>query len=94
MVRCCDDTVDKKQVNSYVLKLLFMEGVEQPKISPKKPGNALSDALLMSRFQNFAADAAKKLINELIKKKVRSARFFKSALRAVLINSLIRGQRF
>jgi len=27
----------------------------------KIPGNALSDALLMSRFQNFAADAAKKI---------------------------------
>jgi len=37
VVRCCDDTVDKKQVNSYVLKLLFMDGVEQPKISPKNP---------------------------------------------------------
>jgi len=34
------------------------------KLTTKKmaqnPGNALSDALLMSRFQNFAADAAKK----------------------------------
>ena len=59
-----------------------MEGVEQPKISPKKPRNALSDALLMSRFQNFAADAAKK--------KPRSARFFETALRAVSINQLIR----
>ena len=49
----CDHTVDKKRVNSCVPKHLFLEGVEQPKISPKKPGNALSDALLMSRFQNF-----------------------------------------
>jgi len=47
-------------------------------MSPKKPGNALSDALLMSCFQNFAADAAKK--------KPRSVRFFETALRAVLIN--------
>ena len=46
-------------VNSAVLKHLFLERVEQPKISPKNPGNALSDALLMSYFQNFAADAAK-----------------------------------
>ena len=61
MARRCDNTVDKKQVNSCVLKHLFLEGVEQPKIWPKKPENALSDALLMSRFQNFAADAAKKL---------------------------------
>jgi len=60
MSRRCDYTVDKKRVNSCVLKHIFLEGVEQPKISPKKPGNALSDALLMSRFQNFAADAAKK----------------------------------
>jgi len=60
VARRCDDTVDKKRVNSCVLKHLFLEGVEKLKISPKKPGNALSDALLMSRFQNFAADAAKK----------------------------------
>jgi len=33
----------------------FFEGVEQPKKSPKNPGNAVSDALLMQRFQNFAA---------------------------------------
>jgi len=56
----CDDTVDKKRVNSCVLEHLFLERDEQPKISPKKPGNVLSDALLMSCFQNFAADAAKK----------------------------------
>jgi len=60
MARRCDYTVDKTRVNSCVLKHLFLEGVEQPKISPKKPGNALSDALLMSHFQNFAANAAKK----------------------------------
>jgi len=56
----CDDTVNKKRVQSCVLKQLFLERVEQPKVSSKKPGNAFSDALLMSRFQNFAADAAKK----------------------------------
>jgi len=60
VVRHCDDTVDKKRVNSCVQKHLFLERVEQPKISPKKPGNALSDVLLMSCFQNFAPDAAKK----------------------------------
>jgi len=32
MVRHCDDTVDKKQVNSCVPKHLFLEKVEQPKI--------------------------------------------------------------
>jgi len=53
MIRRCDYTVDKKRVNSCVLKHLFLEGVEQPKISPKNPGNALSGALLMSRFQNL-----------------------------------------
>jgi len=35
--RRCDDTVNKKRVNSCVLKHLFLEGVEQPKISPKTP---------------------------------------------------------
>jgi len=60
VARRCDDTVDKKRVDSCVPKHLFLEGVEQPKISPKTPGNAFSDALLLSRFQNFAADAAKK----------------------------------
>ena len=60
VVRRCDDTVDKKRVNSFIPKLehLLLEEVEQPKLSPKKPGNALSDALLMSRSQNFADDDA------------------------------------
>ena len=60
VARRCDYTIDKKRVNSCVLKHLFLEGVEQPKISPKKPENAFSDALLMSRFQKFAADATQK----------------------------------
>jgi hypothetical protein len=47
VARRCEDIVDKKRVR-----------VEQPKISPKNPGNALSDALLISRFQKFVADAA------------------------------------
>ena len=38
VARRCDDTVDKKRVNTSVLKHQFLEGVEQPKISPKKPG--------------------------------------------------------
>jgi len=59
MVRRCDDTVDKKRLNSCVLKHIFLERVEQPKILPKTPGDAFSDALLMSCFQKFAADAAK-----------------------------------
>jgi len=49
----------------------FLEGVQQPKNWPKTPRNALSDAILISIFQNFVADAAKKntprvLINSLI----------------------------
>jgi len=79
VARRCDDIVDKKRVKSCVLKQLFLEGVDQPKISSKNPGNAFSDALLMSRFQNFAANAAKK--------RPRCARFFETALHAVLINS-------
>jgi len=60
VARRCDYTVDKKRVNSCVLKNLFLEGVEQQKLSPKKTGNALADALLMLCFQNFSVDAAKK----------------------------------
>jgi len=60
VVQRCDDTVDKKRVNFCVMKHLFFQRAEQPKISPRKPRNVLSDALLMSCFQNFAADAAKK----------------------------------
>jgi len=59
VVRRCDDTVDKKRVNSCVLKHLFLERVEQPKISPKKPENTLSDSLLMSCFQKIAAQQKK-----------------------------------
>jgi len=75
VVRRCDHTVDKKRMNSCTIKHLFFDRVEQPKILPKPPGNALSDALLMSCFPNFAADAAKKPCE--------------TALRAVLINELI-----
>jgi len=84
VTRRCDDTVDKKRVNSCVPKHLFLEEFEQPKISPNKPGNDFSDALLMSSFQNFAADAAKK----------QNRGFFETVLRVVLINELIRGQTF
>jgi len=51
------DAVTTPLMNSCVLKHLFLEGVEQPKILPGNPGNELSDALLMSRLKNFAADA-------------------------------------
>ena len=62
MARHFADTVDKKRVNSCVLKHLFFP-----------------DVLLMSRFQNFAADAAIK----------NSAVFLKTTLHAVLLNKLI-----
>ena len=55
--RCCKNTVDKKRVNSCVLKHLFLEGVKQPKRSLKPPGNAFSNTLITSRFQDFAAAA-------------------------------------
>jgi len=73
VVRRRDNTVDKKRVKSWVLNQQFLEGVEQPKILSKDPGNAFSDALLMSRFQNFAADAAKKKTASFLKP--RFARF-------------------
>jgi len=87
----CGDTVDKKRVNSCQLKHLFLDGGEQPRISSKEPGNAVSDALLMTCFQIwhfvswhvFVASAAK--IWKLFFKK-----FFETALHAVFINSLIR----
>jgi len=71
-----------QEASEFLCTKTLVEWVEHPKISPKNPGNAFSDALLTSRFQNFAADAAKK----------KTA--FKTALRAVLIHELIRGQRF
>ena len=40
-------------------KTPLLEGAEQPKKSPETPGNALSDMILMSHYQQFAADAAK-----------------------------------
>jgi len=46
--------VDKKRVNYFVLKHLFWRS-SATKNSPRKHDNALSDALLMSRFQNFPA---------------------------------------
>ena len=46
--------VDKKRVNYCVWKYFFFEGVQQQKKIAKKPRNAFSDALLLSRFRNFA----------------------------------------
>ena len=73
-VRVCDSTLWRyrwQEASEFLCtKLPLSEGVEQPKKSPKNPENAPSDALLLSRVQNFAADAAKKL---------HSARFFESS---------------
>jgi len=56
---------------------LFLERVEQPNISPKKPRNALSDARATNvTFSKFRRDAAKK----------KPRKFFETALRGVLIN--------
>jgi len=61
-----------------------LEVVEQPKKSPKNPGNhdALSDALPMSRFQNFAADAAGKItaLSAVFRNLFFEIRFWKFAL--------------
>jgi len=59
-------------------KLLLFGGRWAAKKSPKNPGNVLSDALLMSRFHNLAADAARK----------KTARFPKTCV--VSINELNR----
>ena len=43
-----------QEASEFLLtKKPLLEGVEQPKILPKNPENALSDALSMTRFQNL-----------------------------------------
>jgi len=76
--------VNNKRVNSCVWKHPLFWGSLATKKPPKTPRNAFSDALLMSRFKNGAAK----------KQKLPCARFFETALRTVLIDQLIRGQRF
>jgi len=51
-------------VHPFLLKHLFLEGVDQPKISPQTLRNALSDALLMSRFENLVEPLRTHLIYE------------------------------
>ena len=53
MARRCDNTVKKKQVNSCVLKHLFMEGLQLLKTLPTSPENTFSDALLMLIFSKL-----------------------------------------
>ena len=74
----------RHQLNSdQALRLLCLKGheFEGHKKSPKapRPLNAISNVLLMSRFQKAAADAAQ-----------QNNRGFETALRAVLIIELIR----
>jgi len=71
--RCCDDTVDKKRVNSCVLKHLCRGSSETKKIEK----NTLK-CVLISRFQKIAAGALKKI--------ALAALSFETALRAVLNN--------
>jgi len=59
VARRCNNAVDQKWLNSCVLKHLFCRELSNQK-SGKTPGNAPSNALIVSCFQNFAADAAKK----------------------------------
>ena len=47
VARRCDDTDDRKRVNSCVLKHLSLEGADRPKKWPKNPAHAFSDALLI-----------------------------------------------
>jgi len=51
---------DKKRVNSCVLKHPLFWGSSSTKNPPIHCGNAVSDALLMSQFENFAGGAANK----------------------------------
>ena len=47
-LRYVDDTVDNSEVNEFLCtKVPLLKEVQQPKKSPRKPENALSDALLM-----------------------------------------------
>jgi len=50
----------RNKCNWYTLKHVVLARIKGLKKSPKIPGNTFSGALLKSRFQNFAADAAKK----------------------------------
>jgi len=61
----------------------FLREFSNQSIRQKTTGNALSDAPLKSRFENFAAGAAKK-----------TGGFYETALRALLIDQIIRGQTF
>ena len=76
----CDNTVDKKRMTSCVLRMTscvpkhLFEGSSATKKSPKPTQNALSDALLMSRFQNFTS-LMNEIINSLIHEWIRGQTF-------------------
>jgi len=61
VTRRCDNTVDKKRVNSCVLKHLFSEGVQQPKKSPKRTLKCCLRRATHVAFPNFAAAAAQNI---------------------------------
>jgi len=77
-VRARDSTLwrHRLQKASEFYTPLFLQGVEQPKPRQKKPGNALSHALIKSRFPNFAADNTKKKSAPRSFLKLRFARFW------------------
>jgi len=86
VARRCDDTVDKKRVNSGVLKTpLFGESWATKNITkkPRKCSLRRATNVMFSKFRGWCRQ-----------KKPRAAQFFVTVLRAVLINELIRGQRF
>ena len=63
VARRCDYTVDKKRVNHCVLKQLFLEGVERPKTSTKKPRKCSLWRATNVTFSKFRGVS----INELIR---------------------------
>jgi len=90
MARRYDNAVDKKRMNSCVLKHLFWRELSNRKHCQKNP-----EMLSETRYE---CHVFKILRLTPQKTELRSAQCFETALRAVLINSnqfeLIRGQRF
>ena len=91
VMQSCDDTSWQEASEFLCIKTtLVLREFGNKKKSPQNPGNTFSDALLVSRYQDFVTGAAKT--------KTTICAFFDTALRAVLINplihELIRDQRF
>jgi len=81
VTRRCDDIVDRKRVNVFVLKYFF-GGSWATKKSPKK-----TEMLSPTRFWCHVFNVSRLTPHQ---EKPRSARFSVTALRAVFINGLIR----